>query len=84
MKGFIAHYYDYLSVNMDAEVAVQFMISNQVLSEDIVMIAQSSYHKNCLILEAVQNTEVQTLVSFCETLKANDSQKNIGEMLFNG
>ena len=69
---------------MDAEVVLQLMISQQLLSEDIVMTAQSLYNKNCFILESVQYTDVQTLVSFCETLKASNSQKKIGEMLLNG
>ena len=84
VKDFIAHYRDYLSVNMDAEVVVQLMISQELISEDIVMTAQSSYHKNCLILERLQYTDVQTLVSFCEMLKANNSQRTIGETLLNG
>ena len=84
MKDFIAHYHDYLSVNMDAEVVVQLMISQELISEDIVMTAQSSYHKNCLILERLQYTDVQTLVSFCEMLKANNGQRTIGETLLNG
>jgi len=69
---------------MDAEVVAQLMISQQLLSEDIVMTAQSNYHKNCLILESLQYTDVQTLIPFCETLKANNSQRTIGETLLNG
>ena len=84
VKDFIDHYHGYLSVNMDAELVVQLMISRQLLSEDIAMTAQSLYTKNCLILEQIRITDVQTLVSFCETLKTNDSQRMIGEMLLNG
>ena len=84
VKDFIDHYYDCLSVNMDAEVVVQLMISQQLLSEDIVMTAQSSYHKNCLILEQARLMDVPTLVTFCETLKAASSQRSIGETLLQG
>jgi len=84
VKSFIDYFYDYLSVNMDAEVVIQLMISQQLLSEDVIMTAQSSYHKNCLILERVQYTDVHTLICFCETLKANNSQKRFGAMLLNG
>ena len=84
VKEFINHYYDYLSVNMDAEVVAQLMISKQLLSKDVIMTAQSLYNKNCLILERVQYTDVPTLVSFCETLKANNNQRKIGETLLNG
>ena len=69
---------------MDAEVVVPLMISQQLLSDDIVMTAQTLYNKNCLILEQVRLMDVQTLVSFCGVLKANDNQRKIGEMLLNG
>jgi len=69
---------------MDAEVVVQLMISQQLLSDDIVMTAQSLYNKNCLILEQVRLMNVQTLTLFCEVLKGNDSQGKIGETLFSG
>ena len=84
VKDFIDHYYDYLSVNMDPEVVVQLMISKQLLSEGIVMTAQSCYNKNCLILEQIRLVDTQTLKCICELLKASDIQKHIGEMLFAG
>ena len=83
VKDFIDYYYDYLSVNMDAEVVMELMISQQLLSEDVVMAAQSSYHKNCLILQQVRLMDTKTLMLFCELLKANDSQTSIGETLIN-
>jgi len=82
VKDFIDHYYDYLSVNMDAEGVMQLMISQQLLSEDVVMGAQSSYHKNCLILQKVRLMDAKTLIVFCELLKANNS--NIGITLITG
>ena len=84
MKDFIDHYYDYLSVNMDAEVVTKLMVSQQLFSEDIVMAASSDYHKNCLILQQVRLMNVQSLVSFGELLLTNDSQKHIGTMFVNG
>jgi len=84
VKDFIDHYYDYLSVNMDAEVVMQLMISQHPLSEDVVMAAQSSYHKSCLILQQVRLLNAKTLGSFCQSLKAIKSQSDIGEMLVNG
>ena len=81
VKDFIDHYYTYLSVNMDPEVVVQ---SQQLLSKDFAMTAHSCYHKNCLVLEQVRVMDTQTLKSFCELLKASDSQKHIGEMLCTG
>ena len=83
VKDFIDHYYDYLSVNMNTEVAVPLMISQQLLSEDVVMTAQSSYHKSCLILQQVRLMDTKTLMSFCQMLKASHSQ-HIGETLING
>ena len=84
VKDFINHYYDYLSVNMDAEVVTQLMVSKQLLSENIVMAASSNYQKNCLILEQVTLIDVQSLVSFAELLLMSDSQKHIGEHLIQG
>ena len=84
MKDFIDHYYDYLSVNMDAEVVTQLMVSKQLLSEDIIMAASSDHHKNTLILQQVRLMNVQSLVSFGELLLTNDSQKHIGTMFVDG
>ena len=84
VKDFINHYYDYLSVNMDAEVVTQLMVSQQLLSEDIIMAASSDYQKNCLILQQVRQMNVQSLVSFSESLLTNNVQKHIGTMLIDG
>ena len=84
MKGFIAHYHGYLSVNMDAEVVAQLMISQQLLSEDITMTAQSNYHKNSLILQQIRLMDVETLALFFGLLQRNFSQQNIGNALTNG
>ena len=84
MKDFINHYYDYLSVNMDAEVVTQLMVSKQLLTEDIVMAASSDYQKNYLILEQVTLMNVESLVSFAEMLRISDSQNHIGEVLSDG
>ena len=84
VKDFIDHYYDYLSVNMDAEVVTQLMVSQQLLSEDVVMAASSDYLKNCLILQQVRLMNVQSLLSFSELLQANDSHKCSGTILMQG
>ena len=84
VKDFINHYYDYLSVNMNAEIVTQLMVSQQLLSEDIVMAASSDYQKNCLILQQVTQMNVQSLVSFSESLLTNDIQKHIGTVLIDG
>ena len=84
VKDFINHYYDYLSVNMDAEVVTKLMVSQQLLSEDIIKASLSEYHKTCLILQQVRLMNVQSLVSFGELLLTNDSQKYIGTILMQG
>ena len=84
VKGFINHYYDYLSVNMDAEVVTQLMVTQQLLREDIVKDAFSNYQKNCLILHQLRKMDIQTLVSFSELLQTTDSHKHIGKMLTEG
>ena len=69
---------------MNAEVVTQLMVSQQLLSEDIVMAALSDYQKNCLILEQVTLMNVKSLESFAELLLTSDSQNHIGKMLING
>ena len=84
MKDFISHYYDYLSVNMDAEVVTQLMVSQQLLSKDTVIAASSDYQRNYLILQRVRQMDVQTLLSFGKLLLKRDNQKHIGTMLIDG
>ena len=84
VKDFINHYYDYLSVNMDAEVVTQLMVSRQLLSKETVMVASSDYQKSYLILEQLTLMDVQSLVSFSELLLTNDSQDHIGKVLAYG
>jgi len=69
---------------MDAEVVVQLMISQQLLNEAIVATAQSSYHKNCLILQQLRLMNVQTLIGFCKMLQGSISQSHIGNLLYAG
>ena len=63
---------------------MQLMISQQLLSEDIVMTAQSNYHMACLILEQLRLMDIQALVCFSKLLQESMSQKNIGILLLNG
>ena len=84
VKDFIDHYYDYLSLNMDAKVVTQLMISQQLLSEDTVMAASSDYQQNCLALQRVRLMNIQTLLSFGKLLLMSDSQKHLGTMLIDG
>ena len=69
---------------MDAEKVTQLMVSQQLLSEDIVMVALSDYQKISLILQQVRMMNVETLVSFSELLLTSDSQKHIGTILIDG
>ena len=69
---------------MNAEVVTQLMISQQLLSEDIVMDTSSDYEKNCLILEHVALMNVQSLKSFAELLQISDSQMHKGAYLIQG
>jgi len=81
VKNFIDHYYYYLSVNMDADVVTQLMVSQKLLSEEVIVAAASDYQKNCLILQQVRLMNIQTLESFVELLQNNDSQQHVGVML---
>ena len=84
VKDFIDNFYNYLSVTMNPEVVVQLMTSQQLLSKDVFMTAQSCYHKNCLILEQVRLMDTKSLMSFCELLKEDQSERKSGEMLLSG
>ena len=63
---------------MDARVITQLMVSQKLLSEEIVMKAFSDYHKNCLILQQVRLMSAQSLLLFVELLQSTNSQKYIG------
>ncbi|XP_065893092.1 uncharacterized protein [Dysidea avara] len=69
-KQFIDHYYQYLSVNMDTEVALQLMISQQLIVDPIDVASSSNYQSNCLILEMLRRMSLQQLQGFCEVLQA--------------
>ena len=84
VEQLIDHHYNYLSVSLDPEVVVQLMISQELLSKDVVMTAQSCYHKNCLILEQVRLMNTKNFVPFCELLKKDESGRQIGEKLLSG
>ena len=60
------------------------MVSLQILSEDIVLRAQSCYNENCLILEQVRLMDKQSLISLCEILKDYQRQRLTGEALLSG
>ena len=84
VKDFINHHYNYLLVNMDAEVVTQLMVSQQLLSEDIVMAASSDYQKNCLILQQLSLMNMELLMSFSKLLQSIEYQKHIGATLIAG
>ena len=69
---------------MDAEAVTQLMMSQQLLSEDIIMAASSDYHKNCLVLQRVRLMNLQSLISFGKLLQTSDSQKHIGTLFIDG
>ena len=79
VKDLVKHNYDYLIVNMDAEVVTRLMVTQQLLNEDIVKDAVSDNQTNYLISQ-----QEQTLYSFSQMLKTNDSHKHIGAMLIKG
>ena len=84
VRDFINHYYDYLSINMDAEVVTQLMVSQQLFSENVVKYSISNFQKNSLILQQVAMMSEQKLLSFAQLLLTSDSQNHIGTMLIDG
>ena len=86
-KDLIDYYSDYLTTEMDSDLLIQHMLSQQILNDQdvhTVMSAASDYQKNCLVLEKIRLMETQSLVSFCEILQMFDSQKHIANILLNG
>jgi len=69
---------------MDAEVVVPLMVSKQILREDAVMATQSCFHKSCIILQQVRQSDAALLMQFCQLLKADHVHKTIGELLEEG
>ena len=72
---------------MDADIVVQQMLTQQLLSDEeveILMNASSNYHKNCLLLEKIRLMDMQALELFCKLLWSCDSQKHIADVLVNG
>ena len=84
VKDFIDHYYDYLLVNMDGYTVTQLMIFQQLLNKGILMNASNDYQQNCLILQQLRLTDMQTLESFGESLLTDKNQKHIGGILIDG
>ena len=87
IKDLIDHYSHYLTTEMDSDLIVQHMLSQQLLSEqevDTILSAASDYHRNCLITERVRLMDTQSLVSFCEILQKFDCQDHISSLLLNG
>jgi len=68
-KQFIDHYYQYLSVNMDTEVALQMMISQQLIADPFDVASSSNYQTNCTILEMLRRMSLQQLKVFFEFLQ---------------
>ena len=83
-EDFMNHYYDYLSVNMDPEVVIKLMESQQLLNKNNFVAVSSDYQKNCLILQQISLMNVKEILSFSKLLLTSDSQKHIGQMLIKG
>ena len=86
-KDLIDHFTHYLTTEIDSDLILQHLISQQLLNDHevcTVLSAASDYQKNCLLLEKIRLMETQSLVSFCEILQMFDSQKHIASVLLNG
>jgi len=84
IKEFIDHHYDHLSVNMESDVVMEFMTSQQLISQDAMMASSSDYQMNCLLLERMRQMNVQQHQALCELLVTSDCQKRLGELLKEG
>ena len=86
-KSIIDHFNHYLSSEMDCDLIVQHMLTQQLLDKNEVLNlnnAISSYQKNSLLLERIRLMDMQRLEPFCKLLRSFKSQKHIADVLVNG
>ena len=87
IKDLIDHFSDYLTTEMDSDLIVQHMLSQQLLNDQEVhtmMSAASDYQKNCLVVERIRLMDTQSLVSFCKILQKFYGHDHISRLLMNG
>ena len=86
-KNVIDHFNHYMTTEMDSDLIVEDMLSQQLLNDQevyTIMSATSSFQKNCLILEKIRPMNIKSLLCFCKILQKFDSQKHIADALLNG
>lgn len=86
-KDIIDCFNHYLTTEMDNNLIVQHMLSQNLLNDQefcTIKSGMSDYHKNCLILEKIRLMNAQSLVQFCKILQMFDCQKHIANVLLNG
>ena len=78
---------DCLMTELDSDLVVQHMLSQQILNVlevHIIMSGMSDYQRKCLLLAKVRLMDTQSLLSFCKILQMIDCQKHIANVLLNG
>ena len=78
---------DYLMTELDSDLVVKHMLSQQILNEQqvhIIMSGMSDYQRNCLLLAEIRMMDTPSLLSFCEILQMIDCQNHIVNVLLNG
>ena len=83
-KDLIDHFSHYLTTEMNSDLIVQQMLSQQLLNDQdyqIIMSAASDYQKNCLLLEKVRLMDIKSLENFCNILQMFDCRATV---LLNG
>ena len=86
-KDIVDHFFNYLSLEMDADLIAQQLNSLKLLNQDefhVVMTGMSNYQKNCLVLEKIRNMDMDSLTAFCKLLESIPHHKHMGTMLLNG
>lgn len=81
---FIDLIYNYLVVNMDTEVVLHLMLSNELISDSTTLAASSDYQLNVQLLEKIQQMSNWQFESFCELLINSVSQRDFGQFLLQG
>lgn len=80
-KEFVDHIYGYISVHMNATVAIESMLLYQSIHNKTKLALSSDYQVNCLVLEILRKMDCQQLISFFESVQASDTKNDMGSVV---
>ena len=84
VKEFFDYYHEYLSINMDTEVVVELMLSQQLVNKSTLTASSSDYQTNCFLLERMRQLTTQKFMLLCNAFTVTGSQTKLGKVLEKG